>query len=284
MSNLILRQAVMISLLSLIGYGCSTLPTWERHVRLECISCHTGPPAKGRPALKNKENPSDTCRKCHPYTSDMDHHPTDPDLELTGEKCAIVDPSFPLVSGRMECLTCHQMHSEEVSYAGTKYLLRGGPYTERRDVCFRCHKKTLFVKFNPHNEMVLEGGVLNYATCMECHLFPPDPTVDTLKTVKFRAAVAFLCWRCHTPMVQKFLDDHYLKKPSSTTMEDKRRGEKLNDLILPLDPKERVTCSTCHNPHQPGVMINKWAKKGEGSYKRLRTPNLCSICHSSKML
>lgn len=285
MNILILRQIIILSLIVFIGFGCAGVVVQrERHVKLQCVSCHDGTPVKGRLALKNRDNPSDTCRSCHPYTSDEDHHPSDPEAELIGDKCAIVDPSFPLVSGRMECLTCHKMHAENISYSGTKHFLRGGPYAERRDICFRCHKKELYQKLDPHNEMVLEGGALNYATCLECHLYPPDPTIDTFKTVKFRASVAFLCWRCHAPMVQDFLDKHYLKKPSKKTMEEKQLGEMMNGLIMPLDSKERVTCSTCHNPHQPGVMISKWAKKGEGSNKRLRTQNLCAVCHSSKAL
>lgn len=273
----------LLLLTGLTGLGCATVP-WTRHVRLQCTSCHAGAPQKGEPALKNRDNPSDTCRKCHPYTADEDHHPTDPELELKGVKSAIVDPSFPLVSGRMECLTCHQMHAEEVSYSGTKYFLRGGPYAERRDICFRCHNKILYDKFSPHKEMIKEGGALNKETCLVCHLYTPNPAVDTLKTVRFRASVAFLCWRCHVPMIQEFLDKHYLKKPSKKTMEDKLRGEMQNELIMPLDTMGRVTCSTCHNPHQSGVMISKWAKKGEDAKSRLRAKNACEICHGSKMM
>lgn len=268
--------------LLVIASGCATL-RWERHVRLSCSSCHDGEPKKGNLALKNKENPSDTCRGCHKYTTDGDHHPSDPETEIVGDRCAVVDPNFTLVSGKMECLRCHQMHSETLYYSGTKYFLRGGPYSDRRDICFKCHKQELYVGLNPHEEMVEKNKDLNFATCLVCHSSPPNPKVDRSKDVKFRASVAFLCWRCHPPMMAEFMDRHFLKRPKSKTFEDMLKGEADHKVILPLDFKGRVTCSTCHNPHQPGVMINEWAKKGEGSEKRLRDPNMCAICHRGKM-
>jgi len=251
----------------------------ERHVRLTCKSCHEEETKNGRLALKDQENPSEMCRRCHKYYSDEDHHPTDPDMEIIGDKCAVVDPSFPIFSGKMECLTCHKIHNEDYYASGTKKFLRGGPYQERTDICFKCHKKEMYVSYNPHKEMLTEEGGLNYATCVFCHLYPPDPRIDVAKTVKFRAAVAFLCWRCHKPMIVDFMDKHFLKKPSVKTAENMFRGGMKNEVILPLDSKGRVTCSTCHNPHQPGVMINKWAKKGAGAKKKLRDQNICNVCH-----
>lgn len=271
---------VLISTLFLCN-GCSTL-RWERHVRLSCDRCHDSEPKKGSPALKNKENPSLECRKCHKYNVDGDHHPTDPDNEIVGDKCATVDPDFPLVAGRMECLTCHQMHSEEVYYSGTKYFLRGGPYQDRREICFRCHNKDSYANSNPHMEMIGKEGGLNFATCLVCHVVPPNPKVDTSKTVKFRASVAFLCWRCHPPMMAQFLDNHFLRKPKDATFEEMLKGEIDHRVILPLDSKGRVTCSTCHNPHQPGVMVTESAKKGAGSEKKLRDQNICVVCHIQK--
>jgi hypothetical protein len=33
-------------------------------------------------------------------------------------------------------------------------------------------------------------------------------------------------------------------------------------VILPIVPRERITCSTCHNPHQTGVIQREAAAKG----------------------
>jgi hypothetical protein len=276
------HRYLLIILLIMSLTGCATL-RWERHVRLTCGTCHDGTPKNGSPSLKNKENPSETCRSCHKYRTDGDHHPSDPEAELVGDRCANVDPSFPLASGKMECLTCRQMHSEDIYYSGTKYFLRGGPYSDRREVCFKCHRQELYVGINPHVEMVEKNSDLNFSTCLVCHTTPPDPKVDTFKNVRFRASVAFLCWRCHPPMMAEFMDKHFLKIPRKQTFENMLKGEAEHKVILPLDSKGRVTCSTCHNPHQQGVMVKEWAKKGERAEKRLRDPSMCTICHRGKM-
>ena len=48
---------------------------------------------------------------------------------------------------------------------------------------------------------------------------------------------------------------------------------------LPLY-KNRVTCATCHNPHESGVIEHAAAAKGAGNKKRLRLPgdNIMMIC------
>ncbi len=273
---------LLILLLCCLIAACASLTIErERHVKLTCNSCHEGEPKKGRPALREQESPSEVCRRCHKYNSDGDHHPSNPELEVVGDKCAEVAPSFPLFLGKMECLTCHQIHTEDYYASGKKNFLRGGPYKERQDICFECHKKELYVSYNPHKEMLTTEGELNYATCLFCHLYPPDPKTDEAKTVKFRAAIAFLCWRCHKPMIADFLNKHFLKKPSARTADSMLKGGVKNEVILPLDSMGRVTCSTCHNPHQPGVMIKKWAKKGEGAPKKLRDSDICNVCHGA---
>lgn len=277
---------LLIVLLSTVALnsGCATL-YWERHAKLSCGTCHEGGPTEEHPALKNKKNPSDICKKCHRYGTDGDHHPSDPDSQPVTGKTSVLDPGFPLVNGKMECLTCHQMHSEKEHYSGSQYFLRGGPYSGRRDICFKCHKKDSLGGLNPHEQMIGENKDLNRFICLVCHLVTPDPKVDTFKTVKFRASVAFLCWRCHPPMPQEFMDKHFLKKPKDGTYQEMIRGEVKHRIIMPLDSKGRVTCSTCHNPHQPGVMVREWAKKGEGARKRLRVSGeeICTACHSGKI-
>jgi len=97
-------------------------------------------------------------------------------------------------------------------------------------------------------------------------------------------------------MNSDFFDIHFLKKGSTKpldlelmhgfsggeTFDTMKEKEENNDFILPLDPRGRLTCSTCHNPHQPGVMVNDKAAKGAGSKNRLRLTGKCSDCHESK--
>jgi hypothetical protein len=51
--------------------------------------------------------------------------------------------------------------------------------------------------------------------------------------------------------------------------------------ILPLDPATgKITCPTCHNPHERGVLVGK-ADWGADSARRLRSEGLdiCQYCH-----
>ena len=50
-------------------------------------------------------------------------------------------------------------------------------------------------------------------------------------------------------------------------------------VILPLVPRGRITCSTCHNPHQQGVIQHEAAAKGAGATMKLRLPSICFACH-----
>ena len=53
------------------------------------------------------------------------------------------------------------------------------------------------------------------------------------------------------------------------------------NVMLPLAIDGMVTCSTCHNPHQAGVLTVRAAIAGSGAPGRLRIPKnqMCSACH-----
>lgn len=59
------------------------------------------------------------------------------------------------------------------------------------------------------------------------------------------------------------------------------RNEKKMEVTIPLVPRKRITCSTCHNPHQKGIIKYEPSAKGAGSPNRLRLsrPALCFVCH-----
>lgn len=267
-----------------IGAGCAGFGS-HRGIIL-CSSCHENSPEAGRPSLKYAGDPSRICQDCHKYEDGADHHPsyTNSDFFL---KTAVVDPDFKLFNGSMECLTCHKIHKDGNYKKGTRNFLVGGPYDDRREICFRCHGVGTYEGINPHNSMLDDNGELNYGTCVICHVEPPQP--EKVKSgwgrkwgvrygVRFRASVAFLCWRCHPPMPGNFLDKHYLRKPSRKMYAEMRQG----DAFVPLDYNNRITCSSCHNPHQPGVIIDRKAARGAGEYRRLRARNICVNCHTSK--
>ncbi len=141
------------------------------------------------PSSAPGDDKSSACLGCHAYNEN--HHPVD---------FTPADPSkfpFPLYNGQIRCLTCHT-----VDHMGSPFMLRGGPYADRREVCFKCHYEEEYRQIYPH--IMLDGDgkfieVNGRPVCLVCHSKTPAPGVDRTKDVMFRADVAFLCLRCRCP-------------------------------------------------------------------------------------
>jgi hypothetical protein len=70
-------------------------------------------------------------------------------------------------------------------------------------------------------------------------------------------------------------------------MENMKESEKLLGIILPLNYEGKITCATCHNPHERGVIpTEKSSARGASEKFRLRVPGqsgeICSACHKDK--
>lgn len=239
-----------------------------------CGACHaTDMPRSGEELFLPGIDPSSSCLACHDYKEN--HHPVDfvPDDP--------VGRPFPVFEGKIRCLTCHEIHGGP-GKKGTVKLLRGGPYPDRRTICFRCHSGEKYSGIDPH--VMLDNRnrvrtVNGQPVCLLCHSIMPDPAKDVTDVVKFRADVGFLCWRCHPPMPDTALNAHFLVTPSSTTLAVMHQSEETSMVIFPMVPRGRITCSTCHNPHQKGVIQHDAAAKGSDSRGRLRLPSMCLACH-----
>jgi len=240
----------------------------------DCLVCHMPGNTKESPVQSAlKADPSSLCEGCHQYA--QNHHPVNfiPEKPVGGQ--------FPLYEGRVGCLTCHEIHGGP-EHKGAQRLLRGGPYADRRTICFQCHEFEDFAKINPHDMLDSSGNVRQEKgrpVCLLCHSINPDPAVDMTENVRFRADIGFLCWRCHPPMPGIFFSQHFLVKPSAETLRNISETEERRLVILPLVPRGRITCSTCHNPHQTGVIQREAAAKGSDTRSKLRLPSLCFGCH-----
>lgn len=230
--------------------------------------------SENRPALSfgPEISTQQNCLKCHNYSEN--HHPVDfvppgPD-----------DYVFPLFNNEIKCLTCHT----EDHQMGSSKLLRGGPYAEIRGFCFKCHYRERYAEIDPHVMLDKNGKALEVngnPVCLICHSVKPDPATDRAGDVRFRADIAFLCWRCHPSMVNPIFDKHFLAKPSAKILRHMEVMQQKMLITIPLIPRERITCSTCHNPHQKGVITFEPSAKGADSPSRLRlqAPSLCLACH-----
>lgn len=242
---------------------------------LNCADCHgTREPKDGKDLFPPGAEPSMGCLNCHKYNEN--HHPVD---------FAPARPNefpFPLYGGNVKCLTCHEIHGGSM-HGGTPKFLRGGPYADRRDICFICHETEQYANVNPHIMFDNDGTTLEVKgkpVCLLCHVVKPDPFQDRTANVLFKADIGFLCWRCHPPMPGTFLDKHFLVTPSGKTLSYMQESEDRMKIILPLVPRGRITCSTCHNPHQKGLLSFIEAAKGADAPKKLRTSDMCSACHN----
>ncbi|GMR05249.1 MAG: hypothetical protein BMS9Abin24_045 [Thermodesulfobacteriota bacterium] len=148
---------------------------------------------------------------------------------------------------------------------------------------------------NPHEQIDDEGHVL-WRTCLVCHTEAPDiRKKTTIKDVKVRYAdedFNRLCRACHTvrkhpaseginvTMADMVAPDH-LVVPYKASYMSMRLTKKEVPLIMPLDPANgKIICSTCHNPHERGLLPGR-ADWGGDSSVRLRSMGLdiCQYCH-----
>jgi hypothetical protein len=249
-----------------------------------CVFCHRSgdPSASGTmQPFADGVDPSSFCLDCHHY--ETDHHPINivPGKEYAKSSMQ----SFPLFDGQIRCLTCHQAHADpgQKKLDAPFKLLRGGPYADVREQCFKCHYQERYAEIDPHVMLTANNAVRNIKgqpVCLVCHEGKPDPGGDPAD-VRFRAGVAFLCWRCHASMMGTFMGKHFDVKPKQATMESLKRTEVFQTIELPLSRDNRLTCSTCHNPHQEGVILSSAAAAGADARRKLRMPKseLCSACH-----
>lgn len=243
-----------------------------------CAGCHRMPASgitAANPFPQGMEA-SSLCLDCHHY--ETNHHPVEFISRYT-DPAGVSLNSFPLFDGEVRCLTCHEVHG-----AGGAKMLRGGPYASSNEICFRCHENDLNTKFDPHIMLDNDGFIREVngtPVCLFCHVNVPDQSRTDME-ITFRADVAFLCWRCHPPMEGDFFKGHFLVKPKKATLDIIRATEGSSGVMLPLLNRDRITCSTCHNPHQEGVIQSRPASAGAGVTGRLRLSKekLCSGCHS----
>lgn len=163
---------------------------------------------------------------------------------------------WPLSSGALTCLTCHEQGHEDQE--PRPRMLRGGPYASPRAVCKSCHTMEDLGASRIHEE-INEGK-----SCEICHKTRPSPDVDTSASVTFIANPDLLCLRCH----DQSADDGSVHHTGML-------GREIEPGHLPVELplyQGRVMCATCHNPH---------LREPTGSRLRdyLENSNFCVACH-----
>ena len=144
--------------------------------------------------------------------------------------------------------------------------------------------KADYTKLDVHRQTDSNGGIV-VETCLYCHTDKPDESRARYKDVKFIGNLEMLCQRCHVIRGNHSGNFNHMVKPRPATLARMQAMEKEYGIILPLDENGKLTCITCHNPHDKGVIrADSPAAMGAGSKYRHRLPGiLCVQCHQSKL-
>ncbi len=262
-----------------------------------CSECHEKTPQEGGEKFLRFEGEYNQLCRCHGYTSENYIHPVD--IAPSEEKKEKIPASLPLKNGKVACSTCHDIylqcrmdrHKKEVN----KFFLRSAPYARRTDFCFRCHDEAKYKRLDPHTQ-IDESGEVVVEKCLYCHVEKPDEKHATFKkaegihgsVVKLIGDLEVLCYRCHYKQSTLHpINANHLRKPDDKISEAMKESEKQYGIILPLNYKGEITCATCHNPHERGIIpADRASSKGASEKFRLRLPGktgeICLACHKDK--
>ncbi len=246
-----------------------------------CAACHgpttspTGIPARAVDTL---------CLSCHDgVTATAEAHPIGR-LAVSGRTTVPVD--WPLIDGRLGCLTCHDIkrHCEKQARQPLENsgMLRAWDPDSRIEFCSQCHEGDGW-RVNPHHQIDDAGRTLA-SSCVFCHTTEPAPSPDGARhgAPQLLASGSGVCLTCHARHWDYFPGGHVGTQASArvrAALNREPRG------IIPLD-EGTVTCYTCHNPHSVGLFpadspLGHYANTAADQRYALRAnyADLCLSCH-----
>ncbi|MDH5359437.1 MAG: hypothetical protein OEX03_02690 [Gammaproteobacteria bacterium] len=264
-----------------------------------CRTCHT---KRGLRSGKSKKQVNLICASCHSSLSAHDYiHPTDlrPSSNFKNNMDQMFSKQTRSKGGIVNCTVCHDMaiqctQKRKHERGLNPMLLRGGPYTSRSDICFRCHNKQAYQRLNPHDQIDRNGNI-KQDKCALCH-----KDVSKLTNAKSITDVDFIvegklenmCTGCHkvkahpggsfnfTFSGREAKGPNHLVVPPPRVMNTIKQMSNKNGITMPLDPQtNQVFCGTCHNPHQKGVIKVNESAHGADERFRLRKQDICGQCH-----
>ena len=117
--------------------------------------------------------------------------------------------------------------------------------------------------------------------CLYCHKKVPDVKKEEFKDVTLIGDLEPLCLRCHNKADNVTLHANHLRRPSAKVLARIKQMEIELGITLPLSDEGKITCATCHNPHEKGVIpAERVGAKGAGeAHKNRLSGNMCTKCH-----
>lgn len=250
-----------------------------------CKECHLNDKGK---VLKFDGDVERVCNRCHDGKSAAEEkHPVG--MQPSTTKLQGITRGWPLRDEKLSCITCHQVTLQMFEKIPEKFnnpnFVRGGPYRDRSAICFTCHDDAVYRAKNPHRQLDAAGAFIS-SSCLVCHRSMPENTFsDSREEIDFVTAETDLCLSCHPSMQHS----HPVRGNHLVSMSDDALGaikelRHKRGVELPLQDKT-ITCSTCHNSHQQGVISRAVVQHGAGEDNFLRLDGgrqLCVACHDTK--
>jgi hypothetical protein len=246
--------------------------------RTLCFSCHPGEIKEGAPAPRPKDRDDVTlCNDCH-LQPGVKRSPHAVGAGISESTWRMEYLGYPLSDGKLTCVTCHDEVSHRKPDPANPKFLRGGPYANQDQFCYRCHLEDRERLDNPHRQIDAFGKI-RAESCKFCHATPPDPTrrPGDPANLAMVGPDKQICSNCHEDRPHPDRD-HMVPFPERM-MKRKVEYEKRHQVVLPLADDGTVKCSTCHNPHAKGVLKGEL---GVGAGSKYRVPDfreVCAPCH-----
>jgi hypothetical protein len=246
--------------------------------KIFCLACHPDTPQPGDPiALRFPGESLRLCQRCH---TGVEHHPLG--VTSTPATWKMDFSKTPLEKEAIVCISCHKP-LECLGKTGRENprFLRGGPFNSVEEFCARCHEGKNFSTLNPHDQ-IDESGEVYQKKCLYCHVVVPN-VAEGGEGLRYTDTYTALCISCHQTELHPYGKDHM--RPLPKAMRDTLREYEERRLVrLPLGEENGVTCVTCHNPHERGLLKGRGGI-GADEDKRLRlttTNEQCTPCHGRK--
>jgi hypothetical protein len=277
-----------------------------------CSFCHTSA-FGGQDNLLFGGNISILCNSCHDgHLAMREVHPVDVKPSETLAKK--IPPDMPLANGMLTCLSCHdvsggckteQSAAEPVSLS-KHHFLRGTQSFPSLGFCYRCHDQENYQSFNVHDQ--LENGNAKTDTCLWCHINVPDVKTRLKEgdSYALRNNSVGICYNCHvvtkghptgvfhmkaTPTeemlwyISAYEIEPGMRLPFMELLEYVRAAKR-TPRSIPLDENGCITCYSCHNPHEEGLLpkgnprsIGAESNHATNHRLRGRESKACRTCH-----
>ena len=273
-----------------------------------CSTCHNS--AAGRRSnLRFDGNVSQLCRSCHDgLHAAGEAHPVDlvPSEMMAGR----IPRQFPLENGMLTCSTCHdvarQCKTSRPAAGPQRDFLRGTELSHSWEFCFNCHSKESSRPFNAHDQ--LAAGMPKTDACIWCHTGVPDVDAGLQENAShaLRSKSYGVCNNCHavakghpndgphigaTPTAEMlwYMSAYEIQPRMNLPLKqlvEYVRAAKRVPRSIPFDEMGRITCYSCHNPHEKGLLpdrnprsIGAESKQAENHRLRGHKGQLCIACH-----